>query len=61
MPIYLKVLVILAIIVFTYAFLTPTLISMRDSVAVIGGFIIAALMPIVILALIKFFFLKKER
>ncbi|EPD5586537.1 hypothetical protein ACSBY8_002196 [Escherichia coli] len=53
MNIYFKIVISLAIISCIYGLIVPTLISMKDTVAVISGFALACLTPPCICAIYK--------
>lgn len=61
MKTYFKSLVLLSIFIVAYGFVVPSLIAMKDSLNVITGFVVAAVIPVVLFTLFKSFFTKKER
>ncbi|MDK9607074.1 hypothetical protein [Lelliottia wanjuensis] len=56
---YLKVVFLAGLVIITYAFLVPSLVSMQDTAAVISGVILAVAVPVLVVSLVKLLFIKK--
>ncbi|WP_096975598.1 hypothetical protein [Escherichia coli] len=61
MRLYLKIVILLAIIACIYGLLVPFLISMKDTIAVISGFALAFLTPPCIYAIYKSLYFTKDK
>ncbi|HBS5779185.1 TPA: hypothetical protein MBD98_004274 [Klebsiella aerogenes] len=59
--IYIRLTITLVIAALVYGFLVPSLISMRDTVAVISGFALALTAPPCLFAIFKGIFVTKEK
>ncbi|WP_108389750.1 hypothetical protein [Klebsiella aerogenes] len=59
--IYIRLAITLVIAALVYGFLVPSLISMRDTVAVISGFALAITAPPCLFAIFKGIFVTKEK
>ncbi|MDE4693220.1 hypothetical protein [Klebsiella pneumoniae] len=59
--IYIRLAITLVIAALVYGFLVPSLISMRDTVAVISGFALALTAPPCLFAIFKGIFVTKEK
>lgn len=59
--IYIRLVITLAIAALVYGFLVPSLISMKDTVAVLSGFALALTAPPWLFAIFKSIFITKEK
>ncbi|MBG6243534.1 MAG: hypothetical protein EKE20_17840 [Candidatus Symbiopectobacterium sp. Dall1.0] len=59
--IYIRLVISLTIAALVYGFLVPTLISMKDTVAVISGLVLAFTTPPCLFALFKSLLMTKEK
>lgn len=59
--IYTRLVITLTIAALVYGFLVPSLVSMKDSVAVISGFLLALATPPCLFAIFKGIFIIKEK
>ncbi|MGL9719958.1 hypothetical protein [Symbiopectobacterium sp.] len=61
LKVYTRLVAILTIAALVYGFLVPALISMKDTVAVISGFVLAFTTPPCLFALFKGLLMTKEK